>query len=313
MVRALLYAALALVLGCRAPAPPPTSPEPSAASTPSAPSALLRRQLFFSGRDDEGPVLAALVLQWQTRPVGAVIEAKGFVVARGALRAPFYERTALPSWPGEDVPGVLEAWRAARSGDPARIAWVEEGSSLDASVRGASGAVSLGFEALAPAGQGTGPHGPLSWRAGRATLSLDGAEVQGVGVVEQLRGHTATPSFGRFEMWLLAPSANALVLGRRTLGGSSPGQALRVDRLGRASTGPFDVEVSGQRLHQATGFELPTAWRLPSEGDLMLSRSSEGEPVTGVGGSGGPAIYDIGLATSERGPDTALVFHLQDR
>ena len=193
-----------------------------------------------------------------------------------------------------------------------RIAWQDRGDRLDASVRRAGAALGLSMKRLQPVGVGAGPHGPLSWRAGRATLDLDGEEIHGVGVVERLRGDVAVPSFGRFEMWLLASPSGSLVLGRRTLDGGDPGHALRVDRVGRPSTGPFDVEVIALRRHEPTGFELPIAWTLPSDANLSFSRSGRDTSVTGLGAAGGPVVFDIGLAASSNPRAAALVFHLQD-
>ncbi len=311
MPRLLAAVVLSFVVGCGSSEPPPVA-EPTwtvATPAPAAP-AIAREQLFFSGRSDDGPVLAALVLQREPRPRGAVVETKGFVVVDGTLRTPFFERTELGSWPGEEVGPALDAWRAARVGEPLRMSWSDGGGRLTTSIRSASRTLTMHFEALAPAGEGTGPHGPLSWQAGRATLSLDGQEFRGVGVVERLRGDVARPAFGRFEMWLLAPQAGRLVLGRKTFGAS--GSALRVDPVGQASTGPFDVEIVGARAHEPTGWELPVAWRLPEDGALELRRAESGAPVTGQSADGGTAVYDIGPASSAGGGAAALVFHLQD-
>lgn len=307
MVRLLLSAALALLLGCGPQAPEP-EPEPVEETTAPAP-AIAREQLFFSGRSDDGPVLATLVLQREPRRTGALIEAKGFVSMAGAWRAPFFQRVELRDWPGVEVSSALEAWRGAPGGAALRIEWEDDGDALTASARSRGASVQLSFAGLAAAGGEVGPHGPLSWRAGRATLSLDGAEVSGVGVVESLRGEIAEPRFGRFEMWLLAPTAGSLVLGRRTLDSRAAGFALRVDSVGRAELGEFDVTVVSGRTHEATGFELPTSWRLPLDGDLVVSRG-EGQGSATVGVS---AVYDIGPASSADGRSQGLVFHLQDQ
>lgn len=296
---------LAFAAGCG-------TPKPGEEATPAAePPAIAREQLFFAGHDADGPVLAALILQREPRGDGAWLEAKGFVAMGGELKTPFYERAELTAWPGDDVPSALEAWRAARTGAPMRIRW-EEQVGLTASVRTAGAALKLTVHEPSPAGASAGPHGSIRWRASTATLEVDGKKITGVGAVETLRGTIANPAFGRFEMWVVAPSDGSLVLGRVTLGGTGEGTALRVNRQGRGDPEGFAVAVTGQRKHEPTGFEVPTAWTLGGPGGLTLSRVGGNEPVVGQTASGGPAVYDIGLATSEDGRAAALVFHLQD-
>jgi len=177
-------------------------------------------------------------------------------------------------------------------------------------VRAAGVALELSFTDLVAAGAGRGPHGPLTWRASRATMTLDGTTMRGVGIVERLRGETANPAFGQFEQWLLAPRAGSLVLGRQRLG--EVGAAVRVDTFGRAEPGPFEVQATERRTHEPTGFELPVSWRLPTDGGALVHRNGTGDPAQGVAPGGGPAVYDIALATSADGTSAALVFHLQD-
>ncbi len=305
----LLLLALLLGLGCSGPKGAPADVSP--AITPPEPPEIAREQLFFSGHDEDGPVLAALILQREPRGAGAVLEAKGFVAMGGVLHSPFYERAELPLWPGDDMPAALDAWRTARTGAPMRIEW-GGAEGVGAMIRTKGASLEVRLREPAPAGETHGPHGPVSWVAGPATLTVDGKEVTGVGVVETLRGSVANPAFGRFEMWLLAPSPGALVLGRVTLGGSEPGSALRVDPSGRGGLGRFEVQVTGTQRHEPTGFDLPTAWALRAEGGLVLTRVGEAAPVVGRAPTGGPAVYDIGLARSEDGAAAALVFHLQD-
>ncbi len=307
-MRRLLLLALFIGMGCAGPAPKGAPPDQSPTATKPEPPAIAREQLFFSGQDEDGPVLAALILQREPRTSGAVLEAKGFVALGGVLRSPFYERAELPAWPGDDVPAALEAWRSVRTGPPMRIEWAgAEG--LGAMIRTKGASLEVRLRDPAPAGKAPGPHGPVSWVAGPATLTVDGKEVTGVGVVETLRGSVATPAFGCFEMWLLAPTPGSLVLGRATLG--AQGTSLRVDSEGRGGPGPFAVQVTGAQKHEPTGFSLPTAWTLPGD-DLALNRIGRFDPVVGKTASGGPAVYDIGLARSEDGGAAALVFHLQD-
>ncbi len=244
--------------------------------------------------------------------MGAAVEAKGFVVTDGALRSPFYERVLLDAWPGDGVSEAVDAWASSREGEPLRLRWQDDGATLEASVRSRSASLELVLDRLMPAGEGVGPHGPLSWRSGRATLRLDGRAVSGVGVVERLRGDVATPSFGRFEMWLLRTADGSLVLGRSMLDADALGTALRVDRLAQAGVGPFAVEVTTHRRHEPSGFDLPVSWRLPADGGVVVSRVRPGDPAVGRSASGGVAVYDVGLAASQDGRSTALVFHLQD-
>jgi hypothetical protein len=304
----LLVMVVVLGVGCMGPSPTGAPTDVSPAVTPAEPPAIAREQLFFSGRDEGGPVLAALILQREPRPAGAVLEAKGFVALGGVLRSPFYERAELPSWPGDEVPAALEAWRSARTGAPMRIEW-GGAEGLGAMVRTPGAALEIRLREATPAGETLGPHGSVSWSAGPATLTVDGKEISGVGAVETLRGSIANPVFGRFEMWLLAPTPGSLVLGRVRFG--KQGTSLRVDSKGRGGPGHFDVLVTGQQRHEPTGFDLPTAWTLPGDG-LALTRSGRFDPVVGRSPSGGPAVYDIGLARSEDGGAAALVFHLQD-
>lgn len=285
-----------LGLGCSGPAPVAPRVEVK-------PPVIAREQLFFVGQDDHGPVLAALVLQREPRGAGAVVELKGFVVAGGALRAPFYERAELAAWPGDGVSQVLGAWKQERSGEPVRVGWEDLGDALVVGLRSPAGSLQLTLGGLRPAGSGGGPHGPLSWRAGVGSLVLDGAQIRGVGVVERLRGDTATPAFGEFEMWLLAPGGGGLVLGRQAAG--QAGTALRVDRLGGAELGGFEAAVAERRGWE--GWPLPTAWRV---GGRSLTRVGEPQPVLGRAAGGGEAVYDIGLARGEAG--VGLVFHLAD-
>lgn len=261
---------------------------------------MCRDQVFFAG---EGVVLA-LVLQRERRGGAAAVEAKGFLALDGRWVSPFWERLELPGWPGDGLEEALDAWRAAGGGRRLRLeGQAAEGLSL--ALRTPSARLALALPRPGEAGSGEGPHGPLSWRSGRADLELDGRLLRGVAAWERLVGGEPAPRFGRFELWALAPSAGGLVLGRRWLD-RLEGAALVVDAGGAGAPAGFESEVLETRADPETGFALPVRWRV--EG-AALSRAA-GQTSRGLAPGGGPAIYDIGLAVGQG--VSALVFHLQD-
>lgn len=248
-----------------------------------------------------------------------MLEVKGFVVMGGALRSPLYERFELASWPGDAPGAALTAWQEQRA-QPVRASWRDAGTQIDSTVRTQQATMQLSLTQLEAAPDGRGPHGALKWRAGTAVLTLDGRALDGVGIVESLRGEVANPRFGVFEMWVAAPSPGTLFLGRSggaheeggdEPGADKPGAALHIDRQGRASLEPFAAHVTRTRAHEESGFALPTAWRSPPDAAHEWTRAAGGEPQVGRTADGAVAVYDIGLATSPQG-GVALVFHLRD-
>lgn len=273
---------------------------------------MARDQLFFVGHDPE-PVLLAVVLQRTSEGEGAVIEAKSFLAWRGKWRTPFWERVRVPRWPGRSVAQAIGAWRESRGGsEKLRVRWRSDPKGFELRLRRRSGALILRARGLAPAGGGEDPHGRVTWRSGAGTLTVNGREVQGVVAAESLAEvRAAWPRFGRFEMWLQAPASGGLVLGRTALSGArGEGRALVVGPSG-ASRVPFAVRVRATRSDAQTGFALPTAWGLERPAAAVLERTG-GELGRGEGAGGGPAVYDISLATDSDGKAAALVFHLQD-
>ena len=269
---------------------------------------MARDQLFFVGRDPD-PLLLTLVFQRHRRGEGAALEAKAFTAFRGAWMTPFWERVELETWPGDGLDHALTAWQQARTGGDLRLSWSDDDAGLRVLLRGRSTAVELTAEALSPAGTGEDPHGPLSWRAGPAVAKVDGREIRGLLVAERLtEGRVPEPTFGRFELWLLAAADGGLLLGRRTLSEPGPGAALRVAPDGAALIEPFEPSAGATRVDPDSGFALPTRWRLT---DLELHRRG-GEGGRGVRPDGGPAVYDVSYASSPADGTEALILHLHD-
>ncbi len=283
---------MALALGC--------GPQPAqkAEPAPLAPPAIAREQLVFAGEDAEGPVLAALAFQRELTSAGAVFEVEGFVARGGALRSPVHERVELAAWPGDGVPDALGAWRQQSPEDSRRVGWEDLGDALVVGLRSPSGSLELTLGGLRPAGSGVDPHGPLKWRSGVGMLVLDGEQIRGVGALEKLRGHTASPSVGDFAMWVLAPEGGGLVLGRQSAG--QPGAALRVDKQGQGRADAFAAEVKERVSH--AGRELPSRWLVDGQ---ELARVGEAKPVSLPNGG----VQDTAVA---RGAGAAIVFHRVD-
>jgi len=262
--------------------------------------------VVFVGQDPD--VVLLVVLQRERDANGAVAEAKAFIGWEGGWRAPYWERVALGRWPGTDPSAAVASWQEAGGGQGLRLDWRSSGRhDLELKLRTPSQALRLESSRLEPAPGGRGPHGDLERRAGRGLLWVGEEPVAGVVVWEQLTGDTtARPTFGVFEMWVLAPEGGGLVWGRDTLGDTTPGSALRVSRDGEAAVTDFTVAVAETRSDAVSGQELPLAWSV--EG-LVLRRVG-GELGRGTSPTGGPAVYDVSLAGGEGGQ--GLVFHLVD-
>ena len=278
-------------------------------SAPAADARMARDQIFFAGRAPE-PVLMAVVLQRSTNADGSaptVIEAKAFLAWRGTWRTPFWDRVEVPSWPGDDLGDALEAWRAARP-RRLRVAANRTDAGLSLTLRRPNGGLRIEAPALIEAGEGVDPHGRVRWRSGAGTARVNGREVKGVVLVERLTTvANEWPRFGGFEMWLRTPPGGGLELAR-VAGGAGHGPSVRVDAQGAPRAGRLQVRPLATRPDVESGFALPTRWQV---GDTTLVRRG-GELGRGRAPGGGPAVYDIGLATSTAGDDAALVFHLRD-
>ncbi len=265
--------------------PPP--PEPTGV--------LLRDQVFFAS--DDGSLVLTLVVQREKRDAKALIEVKTFAVLDRSWQSPLYETVQLERWPGSGAGAALEAWAEERPGPPLRLSW-EEGVGLRAELRSAAGLLRLDLPELEATGEGEDPHGPLRWRAGRGSATLDDRSFEGVAIHELLDGQTAIPSFGRFELWVLRPPGGGLVLGRASL--PEPGRALVVDPSGDSSMADFQVEP---------GDTDPLSWSLRVGEELASLAWLEGSESEGLGPDGQPARYAIGHV---EGDGRGLVFHLED-
>lgn len=287
-----------LSLACRGQPAPPQHAE------------MARDQIFFAAQTPE-PVLLALILQRTRTPTEptTALEVKAFLVARNRLQSLFWERVSLDTWPGDDLDAVLTAWQAQRKGPALRLDFAVQPTTLDVSVRQPSGGFALHATRLSPLGKMTDPHGMVSLRAGSAALEVNGETWHGPVLAEQLAPESqAWPTYGQFEMWLAAAPDGALWLGRNDLMHHS-GQAAVVPLAQPARLAAFPVAVTRSRVDVPTGFALPNAWNIALEAPVALVRQT-GEPSRGHAPNGGPAVYDISVAT---GPQTtALVFHLQD-
>ena len=282
----------------------------AAAATVGTSPSFARDQLVFAAVAPE-PVVTVLVVQRSEGEEGVTLEAKAFVAWRGRWQTPFYERLSLPAWPGERLDSALAAWRDAPAAAPKRLRWTSGDEGLALAIRRPEGALVLVAGSMAPAGGTEDPHGRVTWRAGAATLTLNGRTFEGHAAHERLEPPAvAWPSFGRFEMWVLAPEAGGLVLGRAWLG-SRRGEALVVDAGGRAAVAAFSVEPLETSHDPETGFALPVRWRVAQGAEGVLTRG-DGARARGSGAQGGPAVYDIGVALEDGGGALAVVLHLQD-
>ena len=271
---------------------------------------MARDQLFFVAQTPE-PVLLALIVQRTREPLGpsVMLEVKAFLVARGRVQSLFWERVALDAWPGEDLRDALAAWQKQRRGPGLRLGFAVDTTGLSVSVRQPSGGFALQAHDLHAIGTLADPHGEVSLRAGVGSLEVNGKQWQGPVLAERLApGGLAWPHFGRFEMWLAAPNDGTLWLGRTDLR-AGIGQAAVV-ALGRpARIQAFHVQVAKMHRDATTGFDLPDAWQVALEAPAALTRSG-GQAGRGEAPGGGPAVYDISVASGPQA--TALVFHLQD-
>ncbi len=272
---------------------------------------MARDQLFFTAQLPE-PVLLALIVQRTRAPQGsgALLEVKAFLVARDRLQSLFWEQVALDAWPGADLQTVLTAWQQQRRGPGLRLTFAVADPTLQLSVRQPSGGFALETMNLQDFSTIADPHGATRVRAGTGSLEVNGKRWQGPVLAEQLAaGSQAWPQFGQFEMWLAAAADGALWLGRTDLRAGTgqavvlaPGQPPRVQR--------FTPQVTQTRPDAPSGFALPQAWRVTLEKPSDLQRR-DGQPSRGTAPSGGPAVYDISVASGQG--TTALVFHLQDQ
>lgn len=274
---------------------------------------MAREQLFFVGSDNGQPVLLALILQWQPDKAGAIIEAKSFLVWRGELRAPFYERKQLTRWPGSTLGPAARAWAdAGGRSRRVRVGWSDNANGFRFSLRRPAGALILDARQLRSAGTGKDPHGDLAWRSGPATLRVNGRDVAGVAIVERLASvRTPWPHFGRFEMWLTQDGMGQAVLGRcrfESAKGPCVGKAL-VAGPNSAKTRVLIIRETSRRTDSVSGFALPTVWHIVAP-DLGKWTRAGGKISRGETPDGGPAAYDIGVARNKAG--AALVFHIQD-
>lgn len=260
---------------------------------------LVRDQVFFAG---DGVLIAAIL---QREPDVSVVETKLFTVWQGRWQAPSWERVEVATRPEDGPEAAVRAWQAAGGSRGLRLAWSSVGGGLRVGVRTPSAALVLDAPALVDAGGGDDPHGPVIWRAGRATLTVDSREIPGVAVWEHLADAPVPhPRFGDFEMWVVAPAGGGLTLGRARRG--VVGAALHVAAGGLAVTAPFEVRGLETRRDEQTGFTLPGAWVV----DGAAFARTGGEAGHGVAPGGGPAVYDVSAAAG--GGGTALVFHLRD-
>lgn len=297
------------LVACGSPAAPV---EPPRAEPPPEPATeMAREQLFFAGEGAD-PTLLAIVLQRVRDGAGASIEAKAFLVWDGAWHAPFWERVAVPVWPGTGVDAAIAAWGEARGGRSLRVEWVDGDRGLHVRLRAPDGGIAIDAPTLTDAGVGRDPHGAVAWRTGPATIDVNGAVRSGLVVVESLVAPAeATPSFGTFEMWVTAPSSGVLALERRTLlSTNDPGEVLRATASGATIEPAFPLQVTEVRPDAASGFALPSAWQHGEQGPAYAR--IDGEIGRGVGPRGQPAAYDVAFARQIGGPGAALVFHLQD-
>lgn len=271
---------------------------------------MARDQIFFAGSDPE-PLLLAIILQRTETKLGAVAEAKVFIASGDSWRQPFWEQAELPFWPGQNLDAALDAWQAVRKGRALRLRWAGGESTFELDLQTGGGRISLRATELADAGAGTDPHGPVIWRAGAGSVTINGALVRGTVLLEALpRAEEPWPRFGRFEMWLIGGAGGGLILGRH-YAGQKTGRAIAVAAGGKVSRMPFGAEVLSSRADPSTGFQLPSRWRLATTGKPTLERRA-GDVGRGTAPSGGPAVFDISLATTAGGKTRALVFHLQD-
>lgn len=277
--------------------------------------AMARQQLFFVGSHANQPVLLAVVLQWRPSGAGAIIESKAFLAWAGRWKPPFYDRVTVDRWPGSALGPTARAWAAAaRRPKRVRVGWVGGSDGFRLSIRRPAGALALTATGLRPAGTGVDPHGTVSWRAGPATLRVNGVDLVGVVISERLRRvREPWPRFGRFEMWLGRTAGGDAVLGRCHFRSTTVclGSALVVTpTIAGTRTEPLRVGVPFTRRDPVSGFELPKAWSVqaPSLGALQRAGGTLGR---GQAPDGGPAVYDISFAHGPKG--SALVFHLQDR
>ena len=297
--RRAVQVAASLIAACASPVPPPAVVVPPPAEPATG---MAREQLLFaSGGAD--PTLLAIVFQRVRDGAGASIEAKAFLVWDGVWRPPFWERVAVPRWPGIGLDPALAAWEDARGGKALRVAWTDGDQGLHVALRAPEFGVAIDAPALTDAGTGADPHGAVAWRTGPAEVTVNGAVRTGLVVVEALAGGAkATPSFGKFEMWLATPGPGELVLGRRTLSADSPGEAVRVTAAGAAIDAGFPVAVAGTRPDAKTGFGLPSGWQLGDHGPSYAR--IDGEIGRGRGPDGQPAAYDVAFARQVDGSNT---------
>jgi hypothetical protein len=272
------------------------------------PSDMAREQLFFvSEQPDE--LLVALVLQRHRQPPGVVIEAKAFVAWQGRWRTPFWERVEADRWPGRRPGKAIELWQEHRGGEALRLSWEEQGDRLEVGVRSRSAALEFEASGLAELGEGRDPHGPVAWRGGPAVARIDGKEVAGLLVVEELkRAEQPWPTFGVFEMCLVRAMGGTLLLGRQQPGGLD-GQMLVLSGADDVDVDVFRVQPLDSRVDPETGFGLPSRWRLGTSTHLERQGGQAGR---GSRPDGGPAIYDVSYARGVEIPVEALIFHLQD-
>ncbi len=301
-------ALITVTWACRSPEPTKPLPAPATQALEMA-----RDQWFFAAQTPE-PVLLALILQ-RTRDreaTATTLEAKAFLVARDRLQSLFWERVELDRWPGEDLATVLTAWQKQRKGPGLRLAFATEPAGLTLTVRQPAGGFTLTATDLQPIGTTNDPHGESQLRAGTGQLEVNGVKWQGQVLAEHLEpGSRAWPSFGRFEMWLAAPTEGGLVLGRCDLRAPPPcGEAVVLSPGQPPLRQGFAVQPFDAQRDVTTGFLLPRRWRLePMAGGEVVWR--DGQTGRGRAPGGSQAVYDIGVAS---GPGAlALVFHLQDQ
>jgi len=294
-----IFCALATLVSCLASPPVDASPP-----------AMARHQIFFVGHDPQ-PVVVALILQISRDERRNQAEAKAFLGWHGKWQTPFWERVELPAWPGDDLDAMANAWQRARTGKELKVTWNGDGRAFELGLRRKSGALVVSASALAPCGGGDDPHGQVAWRASRGALRVNGREVRGVVLVDSLGpGAVAWPRFGVFEMWLVAGRDGSLTLARVDLVRRKVG-ALRVSSDGSGRTASFAVTPRRVRSDSETRFMLPDQWDAEVDRTHVLTRR-DGEIGRGRRPDGAPALYDIGLASSEDGSTQALVFHVQD-